>query len=230
MASADSPQTDCSAALSRLSRVSPNMNMLLCFAPAPRALTPPGQTCKQVWLTGLTAVSRLLPAPSAFTLWTLDDIWDFGTQGNLVRPSGLLCRFCSYSRDFPSDILSHGSLPPRSCLSTASRRFALRAATAWQANPPYSRRGLCSSGLGLRIITALCGLSPQFAYRVGRTTERSRREISCGSGWIHGEGFEPPTNSVSTSRTTAELSVRGERRGAVAGQCAGGRDGFVVPC
>ena len=40
-------------------------------------------------------------------------------------------------------------------------------------------------------------------------TEKSRREISCGSGWIHGEGFEPPTNSVSTSRTTAELSVRG---------------------
>ena len=37
------------------------------------------------------------------------------------------------------------------------------------ANQPYSRRLLCSSGLGFRIITVPCGLSPQFAYRVGRT-------------------------------------------------------------
>ncbi|MBQ4594020.1 MAG: hypothetical protein IJA81_05275, partial [Akkermansia sp.] len=45
------------------------------------------------------------------------------------------------SRDFPSNFLSHGLLPPRSC----------------------------SSGLGFRIIAAPRGLSPQCAYRVGRT-------------------------------------------------------------
>ncbi|MBR3926663.1 MAG: hypothetical protein IKJ58_07855, partial [Akkermansia sp.] len=49
-----------------------------------------------------------------------------------------------YSRDFPSNFLSHGLLPPRSC----------------------------SSGLGFRIIAAPRGLSPQCAYRVGRTEER----------------------------------------------------------
>ena len=45
------------------------------------------------------------------------------------------------SRDFPSNFLSHGSLPPRSCFS----------------------------GMGFRIIAASHGLSPQYAYRVGRT-------------------------------------------------------------
>ena len=49
--------------------------------------------------------------------------------------------FCSYSRDFPSNFLSLGSFPPRSC----------------------------SSGLGFRIIAAPRGLSPQYVYRVGRT-------------------------------------------------------------
>jgi len=34
---------------------------------------------------------------------------------------------------------------------------------------PYRRRLLCSSGLGFRIIAAPRGLSPQCAYRVGRT-------------------------------------------------------------
>ncbi|MBQ4593287.1 MAG: hypothetical protein IJA81_01495, partial [Akkermansia sp.] len=47
-------------------------------------------------------------------------------------------------RDFPSNFLFHGSLPPRSC----------------------------SSGLGFRIIAALRGLSPQYAYRVGRTHKK----------------------------------------------------------
>ncbi len=46
------------------------------------------------------------------------------------------------------------------------------------ANQPYSRRLLCSSGLGFRIIAALCGLSPQFAYRVGRTNQLGRDDIS----------------------------------------------------
>ncbi|MDO4751139.1 MAG: hypothetical protein Q4A24_03445, partial [Akkermansia sp.] len=64
-----------------------------------------------------------------------------GTFRNLVHPSGLICSFCSYSRDFPSNFLFHGSLPPRSC----------------------------SSGQGFRIIAAPRGLSPQCAYRVGRT-------------------------------------------------------------
>ncbi|MBQ3525716.1 MAG: hypothetical protein IJA63_05520, partial [Akkermansia sp.] len=50
------------------------------------------------------------------------------------------------SRDFPSNFLFHGSLPPRSC----------------------------SSGLGFRIIAAPRGLSPQCAYRVGRTKRRNR--------------------------------------------------------
>ncbi|MDO5471981.1 MAG: hypothetical protein Q4F35_01460, partial [Akkermansia sp.] len=58
------------------------------------------------------------------------------------------CNFCSYSRDFPSNFLFHGSLPPRSC----------------------------SSGLGFRIIAAPRGLSPQCAYRVGRTTKTAVRE------------------------------------------------------
>ena len=59
----------------------------------------------------------------------------------LARLHRLICSFCSYSRDFPSNFLSHGSLPPRSC----------------------------SSGLGFRIIAVPRGLSPQCAYRVGRT-------------------------------------------------------------
>jgi len=42
------------------------------------------------------------------------------------------------------------------------------------ANQPYSRRLLCSSGLGFRIIAAPRGLSPQCAYRVGRTKNRTR--------------------------------------------------------
>lgn len=92
-----------------------------------------------------------------------------GSDSHLVHPSDLVCSFCSYSRNSPSNFLSHGSLPPRSCLSAAPRCFALRAATLWQANPPYSRRGPCSSGLSFRIITVPCGLSPQFAYRVART-------------------------------------------------------------
>ncbi|MDO5472405.1 MAG: hypothetical protein Q4F35_03620, partial [Akkermansia sp.] len=44
-----------------------------------------------------------------------------------------------------------------------------RANTLCLANQPYSRRLLCSSGLGFRIIAAPRGLSPQCAYRVGRT-------------------------------------------------------------
>ncbi len=35
--------------------------------------------------------------------------------------------FCSYSRNFPSDFLSHGSLPPRSCFAPAPRALTLRA-------------------------------------------------------------------------------------------------------
>ena len=58
-----------------------------------------------------------------------------------LTAAGLVCSFCSYSRDFPSGFLSHGSLPLRSC----------------------------PSGLGFRIIAAPRGLSPQCAYRVGRT-------------------------------------------------------------
>ena len=44
-----------------------------------------------------------------------------------------------------------------------------RANTLCLANQPYSLRLLCSSGLGFRIIAAPCGLSPQYAYRDGRT-------------------------------------------------------------
>ena len=112
MATADSLQTVYSAALSRLSRVSPNS---ICY---------------------------FHPVPSASTLWILDDVSDFGTYGNLIHPSGLICSFCSCSRGFPSNFLSHGLLPSRSC----------------------------SSGLGFRIITVPCGLSPQFAYRGYRKT------------------------------------------------------------
>ncbi|MDO5473181.1 MAG: hypothetical protein Q4F35_07585, partial [Akkermansia sp.] len=60
------------------------------------------------------------------------------------------CSSCSYSRDFPSNFLFHGLLPPRSC----------------------------SSGLGFRIIAAPRGLSPQCAYRVGRTTKKPQRSTS----------------------------------------------------
>ncbi|MBR3926072.1 MAG: hypothetical protein IKJ58_04830, partial [Akkermansia sp.] len=56
------------------------------------------------------------------------------------------------SRDFPSNFLSHGLLPPRSC----------------------------SSGLGFRIIAAPRGLSPQCAYRVGRTKKHPAAEYAAG--------------------------------------------------
>ena len=48
---------------------------------------------------------------------SLDDVSDFGTCSNLVHPSGLICSFCLYCRDFSSNFLSHGSLPPLSCSS-----------------------------------------------------------------------------------------------------------------
>ncbi len=73
-----------------------------------------------------------------------------GTGSSLVHPSGLIRSFCSCSRDFPSNFLSLGSLPPRSC----------------------------PSGLGFRVIAALRGLSPQCAYRVGHTPKQSRRLLS----------------------------------------------------
>jgi len=62
-------------------------------------------------------------------LWILDDVSDFGTHGNLVHPSGLICNFCSYSRDFPSNFLSLGSLPPRSCFVPAPRALTLAGQT-----------------------------------------------------------------------------------------------------
>ena len=108
-----------------------------------------------------------------------DDVEDFGTYGNLVRPSGLHCNFCSYSRDFPSNFLFHGSLPPHSCFVPAPRALTLTGQTlSCLANQPYSRLLLCSSGLGFLIIAAPRGLSPQCAYCVGRTqknTPGSRR-------------------------------------------------------
>ena len=58
-----------------------------------------------------------------------------------------------------------------------------RANTPCLANQPYSRRLLCSSGLGFRIIAAPCGLSPQYAYRVGRTNEAPRPGRTLGGGW-----------------------------------------------
>ena len=139
MATADSLQTVYSAALSRLSRVSPNS---ICY---------------------------FHPVPSASTLWILDDVSDFGTYGNLIHPSGLICSFCSCSRGFPSNFLSHEFLPSRSCLVPAPRALTLAGQTLMGlANQPYSRRLL--SGLGFRIITVPCGLSPQFAYRGYRKT------------------------------------------------------------
>ncbi|MBQ3526901.1 MAG: hypothetical protein IJA63_11595, partial [Akkermansia sp.] len=60
-------------------------------------------------------------------------------------------------RDFPSNFLFHGSLPPRSC----------------------------SSGLGFRIIAAPRGLSPQCAYRVGRTKSPGTQQ---GTGVVYGNG------------------------------------------
>ena len=54
---------------------------------------------------------------------------DFSTFCNLVRPSGLICSSCSYSRDFPSNFLSHGSLPPRSCFVPAPRALTLAGQT-----------------------------------------------------------------------------------------------------
>ncbi len=78
--------------------------------------------------------------------------------------------FCSYSRDFPSNFFFHGSLPPRSCFVPAPRALTLTGQTLpCLTNQPYSRRLLCSSGLGFRIIAAPRGLSSQCAYRVGRT-------------------------------------------------------------
>ena len=56
-------------------------------------------------------------------------ISDFGTHGNLVHPSGLICNYCSYSRDFPSNFLSHGLLPPRSCFVPAPRALPLAGQT-----------------------------------------------------------------------------------------------------
>ena len=82
----------------------------------------------------------------ALTGRMLKQVQGQGLSLSLVRPSGLICNFCSYGRDFPSNFLSHGSSPPRSC----------------------------SSGLGFRIIAAPCGLSPQCAYRVGRTGKSPR--------------------------------------------------------
>lgn len=44
---------------------------------------------------------------------------------------------------------------------------------------PYSRRLICSSGLGFRIIAAPCELSPQCAYRVGRTKKAPAEAGAC---------------------------------------------------
>ena len=47
-----------------------------------------------------------------------------------------------------------------------------------------------------------CGFTPTHAYQtlLSRLNHNVRRiiKISCGSGWLHGEGFEPPTNCVKT--------------------------------
>ena len=89
---------------------------------------------------------------------------------NLIHPSGLLCGFCSCGRDFPSNLLSLGLLPSRSCFVPAPRALTLTGQTLMGlAHQPYSRRLLCSSGLSFRIITVPCGLSLQCTYRVGRT-------------------------------------------------------------
>ena len=75
-----------------------------------------------------------------------------------------------YGRDFPSNFPSLGSLPPRSCFVPATRALTpLWQTLSYLANQPYSRRLLCSSGLGFRIIAGPRGLSPQCAYRVDRT-------------------------------------------------------------
>ncbi len=42
-------------------------------------------------LVGSHRICFFPAAPSASTSWTLDDVSDFGTFGNLVRPSGLIC-------------------------------------------------------------------------------------------------------------------------------------------
>ena len=59
---------------------------------------------------------------------------------------------------------SRAPAPYGGILSTRVVGLPPRTSSRFVASPQ-----LCPSGLGFRIITAPCGLSPQYAYRVGRT-------------------------------------------------------------
>ncbi len=54
---------------------------------------------------------------------------------------------------------------------------------------------LCPSGLGFRVIAALCGLSPQYAYRVGRTTQKPRN-LSVAGLLSRATGTRTPNNGA----------------------------------
>lgn len=105
-------------------------------------------------------------------------------KGNRKKVNPLLFHslrhsFCTLGRcdsgvvpDFPSDFLSHSSLPPGSCFVLAPRVLTLTGQTlSCLANQPHGCRLLCSTSLGFRIIAASCGLSLQCTYCVGRTNE-----------------------------------------------------------
>ena len=89
---------------------------------------------------------------------------------NLVHPSGLICEFLFVQSGFPLELpFPRFVTSPQLLRARPMGTHPCRANTPCLANQPYSRRLLCSSGLGFRIIAALRGLSPQCAYRVGRT-------------------------------------------------------------
>ena len=97
------------------------------------------------------------PAPPASTLWALDDIWDISIFSippchgvALAKPGRPYMQFLFVQSGFPLELLSYGSFPLRSC----------------------------SSGLRFRIISVPLRLSPQFAYRVGRTIRSAETLIA----------------------------------------------------
>ncbi len=87
-----------------------------------------------------------------------------------IHPASI-CNFCPCSLDFLLPLPRFVSFP-KLLRARPTGAHPCGAKPPVLANQPYSRRLLCSSGLGFRIIAAPRGLSPQCAFRVGRTTAR----------------------------------------------------------